>query len=453
MGASVAALAALAGPALAQTGAAQGGGANQGSQGNEAQVVVIAQHTATRLQKIPVAVSVFTSASRDRTGIQSVQDVTNFAPGFTYDTVTVNAGMRGITRQNFNVTDDSRVTAYEDEFFVYSPYNLAESSLFLSQEQIERGPQNVGGRAAEGGSIDMIAVRPTNHPYAEVRATIANYNSYEIEGAASDEVAPGLTARVAGNWNYQGQGFYRNLDHGSSEGHKIDEWHIEGSTDWKPTSNFELYARAYAAAWETDEGDAGTRQYLTNGSWDEVNLNDPHFGAASGSLYVNPNYGYAAPGLNPSAQAGAAAVAAAQFAGGGFPQELPIAAMLKGMGFLNNPSANLSPTGNFADIFSRTAQLRNFDDLNYIMTYHLPTADIKYIGGAQGYDYTLFLSDTDTGVANFTLPGSAFGEQGAAAGGLAAATGACARPPTAPQPRSRPRSRTTSSPRFPRRVR
>ena len=48
----------------------------------------------------------FTGAARDRTGIQTVQDVTNFAPGFTYDTGTVNAGMRGVTRQNFNVTDD-----------------------------------------------------------------------------------------------------------------------------------------------------------------------------------------------------------------------------------------------------------------------------------------------------------------------------------------------------------
>ncbi len=195
MGVSAVALAALAPPAIAQTNAGQPAPANQG---NEAQVVVIAQHTATRLQKIPVAVSVFTSAARDRTGIQTVQDVTNFAPGFTYDTVTVNAGMRGVVRQSFNVTDDSRVTAYEDEFFVYSPYNLNESSLFLTQEQIERGPQNVGGRPGEGGSIDMIAVRPTDHPYAELRATVGNYDKFEVEGAASDQVAPGLDVRVAG---------------------------------------------------------------------------------------------------------------------------------------------------------------------------------------------------------------------------------------------------------------
>ncbi|HLI66208.1 MAG TPA: hypothetical protein VKU90_07565, partial [Caulobacteraceae bacterium] len=287
MGASVVVLSAVAAPALAQTpGApATAAAAAPAPQGSSADVIVTAEHRQTRLQKIPVAVSVFTGQSRDRTGIQTVQDVTNFAPGFTYDTVTVNAGMRGVTRQSFNVTDDSRVAAYEDEFFVYSPYNLALSSLFFSQEQIQRGPQNVGGRNSEGGSIDMIAVRPTNHPYAEVRGTVGNFNSYEIEGAASNEIAPNLNLRVAGEYNTQTQGYYKNVNPGQpSEGHKIDEWHIEGSYDWRPTPNFDWYGRLEFGAWNNDEGDAGTRQFLDKGSWDEVKLNDAHVGTATGSL-------------------------------------------------------------------------------------------------------------------------------------------------------------------------
>ncbi|HEY3889574.1 MAG TPA: TonB-dependent receptor [Caulobacteraceae bacterium] len=421
MGASVVALAAFAAPAMAQTAApaapAPAEPATQGIGG--ADVIVTAEHRQTRLQKVPVAVSVFTGASRDRTGIQSVQDVTNFAPGFTYDTVTVNAGMRGVTRQNFNVTDDSRVAAYEDEFFVYSPYNLSLSSLFFSQEQIERGPQNVGGRNSEGGSIDMIAVRPTDTPYAELRSTIGNFNSYEVEGAASDQVAPGLTARVAGNWNYQGDGYYKNAAGGPSEYHKINEWHVEGSADWKPSSNFDAYVRGELGMWNTDEGDAGTRQFLFKGSWDEVNLVDGHDGAATGSLGFEPNYGYAA--LVPGAAAGAAAVAAAQAGAGLIPQELPIAATLKQPGIFNNPSQ--TSNSRFATIFPRTAELQNFDGLSAILTYHFPDADLKYIGGVQGYDYTLNLSDTESDVLNYTLPGSAFGEQAGVVAGLGAALG------------------------------
>ncbi len=87
--------------------------------------------------------------------------MTNFAPGFTYDPANVHAYIRGVGRQSVNVTDDQRVANYEDEFYVYSPYGLDKSSLFLSQVQIERGPQSVGGRNAAAGSIDMISVRPT----------------------------------------------------------------------------------------------------------------------------------------------------------------------------------------------------------------------------------------------------------------------------------------------------
>ena len=136
------------------------------------ELVVTAERREQSLQKVPVAVSVFTGAQRDTIGINTVADVTNFAPGFTYDPGNVHAFIRGLGRQSVNVTDDQRVANYEDEFYVYSPYGLDKSSLFLSQEQIERGPQNVGGRNAAAGSIDMISVRPTDTPYAEFRATV-----------------------------------------------------------------------------------------------------------------------------------------------------------------------------------------------------------------------------------------------------------------------------------------
>src|SRR5512135_3357329 len=166
------ALSAWAGASQAAT--AQASAANQ-TTSTVGEIVVVAEHRETALQKIPVAVSVFTGAQRDTIGINSVQDVTNFAPGFIYDTTTTHPYIRGVGRQSVNVTDDERVASYEDEFFVYTAYELKQSSLFLTQEQIQRGPQNVGGRNAAAGSIDMISVRPTDHPYAELRATFGNY--------------------------------------------------------------------------------------------------------------------------------------------------------------------------------------------------------------------------------------------------------------------------------------
>jgi iron complex outermembrane receptor protein len=388
MGASIVALSAFAAPALAQTAGQPAAPADQGANAN---VVVIAQHTATRLQKIPVAVSVFTGASRDRIGISTVQEVTNFAPGFVYDPTTVHAYIRGIGRQSINVTDDQRVATYEDEFYVYSPYGLDKSSLFLSQEQIERGPQNVGGRQAAAGSIDMISVRPTNHPYAEVRATIGNYNHYEIEGAASDEIAPGLDGRIAGYWNEQSQGYLKNVAGGPSEFGHIKEWYVEGQLDWKVNDHSDLWARAFSSGWD-NFGDAGARNGFSPGHWDEVNLTDGNE-CADCALFVNPNYAYS--GLVPGAAAGRN------------PADPPvIATQLKTPGIFDNPSN--SNYQNFAAVGPRHLTLKGYDDVNYIYTYHFPTVDFKYIGGWQAYNYDLNYPFVDTDVLNFTLPGSAF---------------------------------------------
>ena len=202
------------------------------------------------------------------------------------------------------------MTAYEDGFFVYSPYNLDLSSLFLSQEQIERGPQNVGGRNAAAGSSDMISVRPTDTPYAEIRANIANFGTYNIEGAVSGQVAPGLDVRIAGYYHNQDQGYYKNLVNGLSEGNEIHEWYIQPQLDWKPNDKTELWVRAFAANWN-NRGDAGARSGFANGSWDETNLTDANSYPGAG-LFVNPNFGYAAAaGGNPAANAALVAAGAA----------------------------------------------------------------------------------------------------------------------------------------------
>ncbi len=366
------------------------------------EIVVTAEKREQSLQKIPVAVSVFTGAQRDTIGISSVADVTNFAPGFTYNPGNVHAFIRGVGRQSVNVTDDQRVSNYEDEFYVYSPYGLVKSSLFLSQEQIERGPQNIGGRNAAAGSIDMVSVRPTDHPYAEARLTFGNFGTYVLEGAASNEIAPGLSARIAGFWNVQNEGYYKNLI-GPSEGHVINEWYGEGQLDWKPNDKFEFWLRAFAEGWN-NRGDAGSRLGFYSGSWDETALTDGNGYTAAG-LFINPNFGYAAPNGNPTAHAALIAARAAHLTN----DPVPTSVTLVAPGILNNPS--IADPNTFAAEFPRKVVLTNYDDFNFIATYHASGFDIKYNAGVQGYNY--YLNDPGDGpggnsdVKSFTLPARA----------------------------------------------
>jgi len=357
---------------------------------NVTELVVTAEKRETSLQKVPVAVSVFTGSERDTIGINTVADVTNFAPGFTYDPANVHAYIRGVGRQSVNVTDDQRVANYEDEFYVYSPYGLDKSSLFLSQVQIERGPQNVGGRNSDAGSIDMISVRPTDQPYAEVRATVGNFGTGVIEGAASTQIAPGLDVRVAGYDKNQDDGYYTNTIPGeSTEGNKIHEWYTEGQVDWKPSDQFEFWARAFASGWD-GSGDAGSRVGYQNGSFDETNLTDAN-GYVGAGLFVNPNFGLSAPNGNPAANK--AATAAGEL--------VPTSVSLYSPNVLNNVSA--TNPNLFTDPTQTVVKLNDYNDFNYIATYHGPGFDIKYTGGVQGYQYHLNYGP-DTNVRSFTMP-------------------------------------------------
>ncbi len=286
---------------VSQAATASAAATDQGAT-NVTEIVVTAEKREQSLQKVPVAVSVFTGAQRDAIGINTVADVTNFAPGFTYDPANVHAYIRGVGRQSVNVTDDQRVANYEDEFYVYSPYGLDKSSLFLQREQIERGPQSVGGRNAAAGSIDMISVRPTEEPYAEGRVTIGNFGTWNIEGAISGQVAPGLDLRLAGFDKNQDQGYYHNLI-GAQEGNVIHEWYVEGQFDWKPNDKFELWGRTFFEAWN-GRGDAGSRVGFYSGSWDETALTDGNAYVAGG-LFINPNFGYRRAQRQPDRQRGA----------------------------------------------------------------------------------------------------------------------------------------------------
>jgi len=357
---------------------------------NVTELVVTAEKRETSLQKVPVAVSVFTGAQRDTIGISTVADVTNFAPGFSYDPANVHAFIRGVGRQSVNVTNDQGVANYEDEFYVYSPYGLDKSSLFLTQVQIERGPQNVGGRNAEGGSIDMISVRPTDQPYAEVRANLGNYGTENIEAAASGQIAPGLDVRISGFDKNQNEGYYTNVLPGApNEGNRIHEWYGEAQLDWKPNDQFEFWARAFAEGWD-GSGDAGSRVGYSSGSWDETNLTDGNDYVAAG-LFVNPNFGLAAPNGNPAANAAAKLTGA----------PVPTSVSLYSPNVLNNPST--TNTSNFADPTQTVVKLNDYNDFNYIATYHGPGYDIKYTGGVQGYSYHLNYGPA-TDVRSFTMP-------------------------------------------------
>ena len=166
------------------------------------ELVVTAEKRAQSLQDVPVAVTAFTSEKRDLIGINTIADMTNFTPGLEYNQGNDRNTLRGVGRLTNVHAADISVAQYSDGIYTSSTVEAGKTPLFTDRVEVLRGPQGtLYGRNSIGGAINIISKRPTEEPYAEVRAQIQNYDHFIVEAAASGQTPiPGVQYRLAGNW-------------------------------------------------------------------------------------------------------------------------------------------------------------------------------------------------------------------------------------------------------------
>jgi len=338
------------------------------------ELVVTAEKRSQSLQDVPVAISAYTSEKRDLLGINSVQDMTNFTPGLAYSSQLDRISLRGVGRLTNVQSADPGVATYSDGVYTSSTVEAGKTPIFTDRVEVLRGPQGtLYGRNSIGGAINVISKRPTEDPYAEVRATVANYGRTLLEMAVSGPLAPDLQFRLAGNWEKQRDGYFKNVVPGMpSEGNVIDTYYVEGQLQAKFGERLEGWVKASVAGWNNGAGGPGARATAITGP-----INTTEFAPAA--LFVNPGYACS--------------------------------------GAVTNV-VNVSPLGcvNPADRDKRkfAADTRNTVSLDetYIFstqwTYHFDNADLKYIGGYDNYHYTLIADEDRTGIQGFTLPISTF---------------------------------------------
>ena len=364
VGASVAAVGALSSPAMAQSAAA--------SSNLIEELVVTAEKREQSLQDVPVAISAFTSQQRDKVGINTVQDLTNFTPGFVYQSANDRASMRGIGRLTNVHSVDGAVSIYVDGLFTTSTVLAGSPPLDTDRVEILRGPQGtLYGRNAIGGTVNVISKRPTEDFYAEVRGIVENYDFTNFQAAVSGPITDGLRFRVSGYKLDQREGYYKNVNGGPSEGSTRDEYQVQLQMEADLGENAELWASYKTLVWH-NRGGPGARAGYLNGPY-ETGLLDPNF-----SVVYNSAFGYTN-GIVPGSLV--------QFNGGTT---------------TTNPALRDSH-----DFNTNIAQRVRLSDVNSFTTqfiYHAPKFDIRYVGGIQEYKYDLY-GDTDaTNVQSFQIP-------------------------------------------------
>jgi iron complex outermembrane receptor protein len=264
-------------------------------------VVVTAEKRSQDVQTVPVAISVFGSDKRDKVGINSIQDMTNFTPGLEYSTSTDRISLRGVGRLTNVLSADASVANYDDGLYETFAVAAGRSSLDLDRVEVLRGPQGtLYGRNAIGGALNEITRRPTEDFQSEVRATYGNYDHYTLEAALSGPLGDGWLYKVYVNWDKQGIGYAKSLiPNNPSEYQHYDDWYADGQIQ---TSFFggaiDMWTKFQSAQWMHGAGNAGAQ----SSGWNKFDAPTYEWGNASTEL--NPNYGCSAAGAAYSAASG-----------------------------------------------------------------------------------------------------------------------------------------------------
>lgn len=221
------------------------------------ELVVTARKREEPLLAVPVAVSVFDAQRIETLGLQSLDDIARFTPGFSLDSGTgrqpasYRPMIRGLTTIRNGIANASAATTFVDG--VYVGGSVQPTELYnLERVEILRGPQSAQyGRASYAGAINYVTRRPAAEAEADLTLSAAEHETYEASGWLSGPLIAGRLAgaMAAGYREYGGE--YRNERTGDEVGDERTA-DLTGKLVWQPADEVEVVAKA--GYQRTDDG-------------------------------------------------------------------------------------------------------------------------------------------------------------------------------------------------------
>ena len=203
-------------------------------------IVVTARKVAEPLQRTPVAVTAFTSASIERQVAFTLADLKG-APGVTLDTegpfpTTGAFSIRGISLADKEPTFDPAVGVVENGVFLARNFGAVLSLYDVDSVEVLRGPQStLFGRNTIGGVLNIKTHRPGADFAARGEVSYGNYNTFDFRGGVDVPIVGdrlGLTAAV---YHRSSDGYFTNLNRSGPTYGDTDLWAGRLTLVAKPT--------------------------------------------------------------------------------------------------------------------------------------------------------------------------------------------------------------------------
>ncbi|MBK6801968.1 MAG: TonB-dependent receptor [Novosphingobium sp.] len=177
--------------------------------GDDGAIVVTAQKRESSIQKVPLSITAVSSATIERSGINTLDSVRLLSPGMNMSAV--GSGfvsytyIRGAGTNVIDAGSDPSVAYFMDEVYLAGTAGLQFDLLDVERVEVLKGPQGtLFGRNAAGGAISIISKRPSRT--FDAWATIEGGNYGQVAARA------GITGPIGDSWSYRLSAAHRQRD-------------------------------------------------------------------------------------------------------------------------------------------------------------------------------------------------------------------------------------------------
>lgn len=166
-------------------------------------IMVTARRVEEPLQKVPVAITAFTTKDIENKDITNIQQLALATPNLWMEKNTSSssgsrAAIRGIGEDESMFTSDTPVGIYIDD--VYIPRQTGAQFDLYEVERVEvlRGPQGtLYGRNTSAGAIKLVSKQPDREFALNLEAALGNYDRMDFRGMVSVPVVDWFSFQVA----------------------------------------------------------------------------------------------------------------------------------------------------------------------------------------------------------------------------------------------------------------
>ena len=169
------------------------------------EIVVTAEKRSEDVNKVPVAITVFSGEKLQSEGVVTVDDLQNITPSLAVTRSPdggVTLTLRGVTTTDFTPKGQPGVGFNIDGIPIERPLETGNAFFDLERVEVLAGPQGtLYGNSTTGGAVNLITNKPKPDFDAGIEAELGNFNARRSTVYVNMPVGDDFAMRLAGNFN------------------------------------------------------------------------------------------------------------------------------------------------------------------------------------------------------------------------------------------------------------